>query len=136
MDTPEKGDPYYNKATQANATLVANKTIRLEKDVSETDKYGRLLRYVYVGDLFVNAQLVAEGFAQILTIPPDVKFADYFLQLQQQAREAGKGLWGITETTVEETTQATKAPSSDKGPLLEVKIQMFIIILIVQVLKK
>jgi len=46
MDTPEKGDPYYNKATQANATLVANKTIRLEKDVSETDKYGRLLRYV------------------------------------------------------------------------------------------
>lgn len=107
MDTPEKGKPYYNEATQANSTLVANKTLRLEKDVSETDKYGRLLRYVYVGDLFVNAQLISEGFAQILTIPPDVKFADYFLQLQQQARESGKGLWGITETTAAETTQQT-----------------------------
>ncbi len=118
IDTPEKGQPFYQEAKKANESLVLNKTVRLEKDVSETDKYGRLLRYVYVDDLFVNAFLVAEGFAVILTIPPDVKHSEYFLGLQKEARQAGKGLWGIevaettavapaTETTQAETTQTS-----------------------------
>jgi micrococcal nuclease len=124
IDTPEKGDPYFNEATQANSSLVLNKELRLEKDVSETDKYGRLLRYVYVGDLFINAHLVAEGFAQASTYPPDVKYADYFLKLQRQAREQGKGLWGITETTAEtpkateEVTQTTTETTQSQGPFV------------------
>ncbi|MHB1334474.1 MAG: thermonuclease family protein [Candidatus Humimicrobiaceae bacterium] len=106
MDTPEQGDPYYEEATEANKNLVLDKEIRMVKDVSGTDKYGRLLRYIYVGDMFVNAYLLSEGFAQILTIPPDVKYADEFLKLQQEARENNKGLWGIEETTItaEQTT--------------------------------
>jgi len=63
------------------------------KDVSETDRYGRLLRYVYVGDTFVNAELVALGYAQAVTYPPDVKYKDLYTQLQFQAQEAGLGLW-------------------------------------------
>jgi micrococcal nuclease len=70
--------------------------VRLEKDISETDKYGRLLRYVYVGDLFVNAELVKLGYAQVATYPPDVKYQEYFLTLQREAEEAGRGLWATT----------------------------------------
>jgi len=72
---------------------VEGKVVRLEKDVSETDKYGRLLRYVWVGDLFVNAELVRLGYAQVATYPPDVKYQDIFLKLQREARETGRGLW-------------------------------------------
>jgi len=106
IDTPEKGDPYYKEATDANSSLVLNKQLRLEKDVSETDKYGRLLRYIYAGDLFVNAYLVEEGYAQVSTYPPDVKYANYFLELQQEARENGKGLWGIETAEQEEQEQS------------------------------
>ena len=65
----------------------------LETDVSETDRYGRLLRYVYVDGVMVNAVLVEEGYAQVSTHPPDVKYVDLFLKLQREAREAGMGMW-------------------------------------------
>ena len=103
IDTPEtanspKGaEPYGPEASLKNKELVAGKNVRLEKDVSETDQYGRLLRYVYVGDLFVNAELVRTGYAQAVTYPPDVKYQSLFLQLQREAREAGRGLWGLRQ---------------------------------------
>ncbi|MBM3156912.1 MAG: thermonuclease family protein, partial [Chloroflexi bacterium] len=99
IDTPETVHPekpvqeFGVEASNKNKEFVSGKTVRLEKDVSETDRYGRLLRYVYVGDLFVNAELVRLGFAQVATYPPDVKYTDLFLQLQREAREAGRGLW-------------------------------------------
>jgi endonuclease YncB( thermonuclease family) len=93
MDTPERNMPYYTEATQANADLVAGGQVRLEKDVSETDRYGRLLRYVYVGDSMVNAELVRQGYAQAATFPPDVKYQARFRALQQEAQAAGRGLW-------------------------------------------
>ncbi len=99
IDTPElnikKGKPecYSIEAKKKNEELVLGKKVRLEKDVSETDKYGRLLRYVYVETIFVNEYLVREGYATILTYPPDVKYADLFLKFQQEARENQRGLW-------------------------------------------
>jgi len=69
IDTPELDDkrPKFcalaQEATRYNRELVKGKTVRLEKDISETDQYGRLLRYVYVGDIFVNAELVRQGLA-------------------------------------------------------------------------
>lgn len=101
MNTPERDELFYKEATEANRQLVLGKTVELEKDVSETDRYGRLLRYVYVNDLFVNAHLVEQGYAQVLTYPPDVKYQELFLQLQRQAREAGRGLWSVLEPTVQ-----------------------------------
>jgi len=86
------------EAAAANRQLVGGKTVYLEKDVSETDKYGRLLRYVWVGDTMVNAELVRLGFAQVSTYPPDIKYVDLFLKLQQEARQAERGLWGPTPT--------------------------------------
>jgi len=104
IDTPETKDPRKGvewmgpEAAAKNEELVGGKVVGLEKDVSETDKYGRLLRYVWVEDLMVNAALVWLGYAQVSTYQPDVKYTDFFLQLQREAREAGRGLWGPTPT--------------------------------------
>jgi len=103
INTPETKDPQKGvewmgpEAAAKNEELVGGKVVGLEKDVSETDRYGRLLRYVWVGDLMVNAELVRLGCAQVSTYPPDVKYTDLFLQLQREAREAGR-MCGLTPT--------------------------------------
>lgn len=99
IDTPETVDPrksvqcFGKEASSKNKELVEGKTVRLEKDISETDKYGRLLRYVYVDDIFVNDYLVAEGFAHASTFPPDIKYQEEFLKSERQAQASNKGLW-------------------------------------------
>jgi micrococcal nuclease len=105
IDTPELNagspatpDPYAQAATNANVRLLADGRIVLEKDVSERDQYGRLLRDIWVERdgtwTLVNLALVAEGYAQVSTYPPDVRYADVLLVAQRQARDAGLGLWG------------------------------------------
>ena len=99
IDAPEstyEHDPYGPEATAKNRELVAGKRVRLEKDVSEIDRYGRLLRYVYVGDVMVNAELVRLGYAQASSFPPDIRYQALFARLQQEARAAGRGLWGVS----------------------------------------
>jgi len=99
MDTPEtvhptRGvEPYGKEASEANRALVEGKVVRLYFDVERRDRYGRLLAYVCVGELFVNAELLRRGYAQLMTVPPNVRFVDLFVRLQKQAREAGRGLW-------------------------------------------
>jgi micrococcal nuclease len=106
MDTPELNttsaatpEPYAQAATEANARLLAGGRIVLEKDVSERDRYGRLLRDVWVERdgawTLVDLALVAEGYAQVSTYPPDVKYVDALLAAQRAAREEGRGLWGV-----------------------------------------
>ena len=96
IDTPEvypKSEAYGMEAWQANRRLVEGKEVRLELDVSETDKYGRLLRYVYVGDIFVNAELVRQGLAEAKAYPPDTRYQDLLEQLEREARLDGRGMW-------------------------------------------
>jgi micrococcal nuclease len=93
IDSPEPGQPGWWEATEANRQLVEGQTVRLEKDVSDTDQYGRLLRYVYVADLLVNAELVRQGYASAVAYPPDVSRQDLLAQLEQEARREGRGLW-------------------------------------------
>ena len=97
IDTPEIGRPGADETTIVNAQLVSGKTVYLEKDVSETDRYGRLLRYVWTDEGMANAILVANGYAQVATYPPDVKYQQDFLELQRQAEEAGTGLWTVPQ---------------------------------------
>jgi len=105
IDTPETVHPskpvqcYGKEASYKNKELVEGKEVKLEKDVSETDKYGRLLRYVWLGDMLVNEYLVREGYAQSSSYPPDVKYQNKFIEAQRQAREEKKGLWGDICTT-------------------------------------
>lgn len=116
IDTPETVHPdepiecYGKEASAKNKDLVDGQTVDLEKDVSERDKYGRLLRYVWVGDQLVNEYLVREGFAHSSTYPPDVKYQSRFLEAERLAREEGKGLWGNFCDTWQEPTP-TKAPT-------------------------
>ncbi len=99
INTPETVDPrrpvqcFGIESSLANKKLVEGKAVTLEKDVSETDKYGRLLRYVYLGNVFVNEYLVRNGFAQVSSYPPDVKYQNIFLKAQQEARRIRLGLW-------------------------------------------
>lgn len=82
------------KASEFTKKLCEGKKIRLEFDVEKRDRYRRLLAYVYLEDgTFVNAKILEEGFGQVMTIPPDIKYADKFLSLEKEARQARKGLW-------------------------------------------
>lgn len=105
IDTPEvrikKGasfvyepQPFALAAKQYNQKLVEGKLIRVEFDVEKKDKYGRLLGYCFLGDTFINAELVKEGLAVLYTYPPNVKYVEQLVSFQKQARREGRGLWG------------------------------------------
>src|SRR5512132_2873827 len=84
---PRKGEePGGREAARVNDALVAHRRVRLELDVQSRDRYGRLLAYVWVGDVMVNAELVRQGYAQVMTVPPNVRYGDLFLRLQREAR--------------------------------------------------
>jgi len=97
IDTPEirpREEAYAIEAWQVNRRLVEGKRVRLEEDVSETDRYSRLLRYVYVDGVFVNAELVRMGLARARSYPPDTKYQSLLEKMEEEARRAGRGIWG------------------------------------------
>jgi len=102
LDAPELDDnraefcALAQEATRLNRELVEGKTVRLEKDVSGTDNFGRLLRYVYVDSIFVNAELVRQGLAWAEPYEPDTKYQDYLEELEMEAEQDGKGIWAPT----------------------------------------
>lgn len=82
------------KASRFTNSLASKKYVRLEFDVEKRDRYNRLLAYVYLPDgRMLNAEIIKAGYAQILSIPPNVKYQDLFLELQQEARDNNRGLW-------------------------------------------
>jgi endonuclease YncB( thermonuclease family) len=91
INTPESNEICYREASQANSIFVSGKTVRLVKDVSDTDQFGRLLRYVYVGDLNVNAAMIEQGYAEAVSYPPDTAQYNNFLNLERGARAANRG---------------------------------------------
>lgn len=102
VDTPETVkpnhpvEPYGKEASDYTKQLLTNQSIRLLYDIELRDRYGRLLAYVYLEDgTFVNEMLIRDGYARIMTIPPNVKHAELFLQAEQDAREKDRGLWAI-----------------------------------------
>ncbi|HST05696.1 MAG TPA: thermonuclease family protein [Chloroflexia bacterium] len=109
MDTPEtNGAPicYGQEATAYTQHLLdaVGGKLWLEKDISETDRYGRLLRYVWLTSptesapgTMLDEQLVADGYAQVSTFPPDVKYVDRLVEAERTAKAAKRGLWGACE---------------------------------------
>ncbi len=99
IDTPELDDRdpdvrrMAQEARRANERLVAGRQVQLMQDVQSHDRYGRLLAYVWVDGLFVNAWLVQQGYASVLTVPPNVRYAAQLVELQRDARRAERGLW-------------------------------------------
>ncbi len=91
VDTPERDEPCFAEATAANAALVDGQRVRLVRDVSDTDRFDRLLRYVYVGSTFVNRELVAQGWARAVLFEPNRAHFETFQALEQQAARANIG---------------------------------------------
>jgi len=114
INTPEstiRHEPYGKEASNYTRSKLLGKTVYLEKDVSQADKYNRLLRYVWLSmpnsnsdseikNKMFNAILVLNGYAQVMTVPPDVKYSNKFLEYQRIAREKKKGLWGLGSSGV------------------------------------
>jgi micrococcal nuclease len=111
VNTPEsttRHEPFGKEASDyAKRRLPEGLTVWLEVDVDLRDKYGRMLAYVWlerptsitadeIRAKMFNAQLLIEGYAQLMTIPPDVRYVDDFTPLQAEARKANKGLWALT----------------------------------------
>lgn len=125
IDTPETVDPrkpvqcYGKEASAKNKELVDGKEVKLEKDVSETDKYGRLLRYVWLDDVLINELLVREGYAQSSSYPPDVKYQDRFIEAQRLAREENKGLWGDACNTPTQSAVPSASPTTYTAPVTQ-----------------
>ena len=95
----EDPEPFAKSASQANAALVRGRAVRLEFDVERRDRYGRLLAYVYIDgpdghEVMVNEELARLGAAQLLTIPPNVRYVERFRRAVSEARREERGLWG------------------------------------------
>ncbi len=100
VDSPERDEPFYKEALDFNRDLVEDQTVILVRDVSETDQYGRLLRYVYLEDnTFVNGELIRNGMARLVTFPPDVAQTEFLRGLQEEARQAAAGMWSRPDLT-------------------------------------
>jgi micrococcal nuclease len=99
IDTPESVDPdspvecFGPEASAATKALLLGQRVRLVRDTEESDRYGRLLRYVYLGKEMADARLVANGYAHAYTYPPNVRHSALFIALQRTARDGHVGLW-------------------------------------------
>ncbi len=99
VDTPETVKPgapidcFGPQASSFNHRLVERRRVRLVFGPERRDVYDRLLAYVYLGDRFVNAELVRRGLARTLTIPPNNRYAERLKRLEIAASRAGRGLW-------------------------------------------
>jgi micrococcal nuclease len=119
IDTPETVDPrkpvqcFGVEASNKNKELVGGKTVRLEKDITDRDKYGRLLRYVWLGDMLINQVLTEQGFAKSYSYPPDIKYQNKFVEAERTAREDKLGLWTacVSEPVVPAPVETHSSPS-------------------------
>lgn len=102
VDAPEprnvfkkKKEPFGKEASLYLKQMIEGKQVRLGYDVGRLDRYNRTLAYAWLEDgTFINARLIEDGYAVVMTVPPNVKYANYFVKLQQKARKKKRGLWG------------------------------------------
>lgn len=101
IDTPESTtqvEPFGKEASQKNTELVSGQTVTMYRDTSETDQFDRLLRFVFVGDTFINYEMVKQGYAKAFRYPPDTACADLYQQAQDEASAFGVGMWTAQAT--------------------------------------
>jgi micrococcal nuclease len=104
IDTPEVssgGECYGREASEFTKRSLLGKRVFIDFDVERVDRYGRALVYIWEPEgAFFNARLAAEGFAQQLTVPPNVRYAELFSTLVRDAREQSRGLWSGCEVSI------------------------------------
>jgi len=97
IDTPERGEDYYNEASDYLENLILGKKVRLVKDISEVDRYDRLLRYIYFEEQFINEIMVREGYAKAYPYNPDTTFCPQIQDAEELAKSKALGIWGTEE---------------------------------------
>ncbi|MBU3896581.1 MAG: thermonuclease family protein [Nanoarchaeota archaeon] len=93
IDAPDKNDYYYYEATQRLKELIEFKTVTLERDNTNKDRYGRLLRYVYLGNKMIDAQMLEEGYAKVFIFEADKKYEKVLIYAQNYAKNNHLGVW-------------------------------------------
>ncbi|MGH8957470.1 MAG: thermonuclease family protein [Acidimicrobiia bacterium] len=117
IDAPEPDQPFGPDAAQQLASLLEGQVVQLVADTSDRDQFDRLLRYVYVGDLFVNEAMVDSGLAIAKRYPPDVEMATVLGRAQDRAQSEGRGQWATSTTSAPpQTTTSTTIPSTTTSP--------------------
>lgn len=122
IDTPETKhpdkpvQPFGPEASKFTKDLLTGKTVELEKDISERDKYGRLLAYVYVNGQSVQEKLLEKGLARVAVYPPDVKNVDKYREIQSKAQKAGVGIWSIENYAQEDGYHAEVVKKEESKP--------------------
>ena len=93
INAPETNELCYEEAKEMLEYLIRYENVRLEKDTKDKDDYGRLLRYVYVDEIFVNAEMVRLGMARFDEVIPNTKYSELFLEMENKAKNAGRCIW-------------------------------------------
>ena len=121
LDAPDRGEPGYEEAKSENQNLVLGQTVTLVMDTTHLDRYQRYLRYVYVGDTFVNRELVRHGYAKATRFPPDDAHYHDFRELERAAAREGRGLHslGIFAEEPQYIRRRTLAPQPARRPPVE-----------------
>ena len=114
MNTPERDQPYYKDASDANRQLVNGKSVQLELDVEPIDKYGRTLGYIWVDGTMANLEIVRRGFANAFTVPPNVRYEEEIRNAERDARQAERGLWAGSDVALKVVNINADAPGSDR----------------------
>lgn len=121
VDTPETKhpnkpvQPFGPEASEFTTTTLLGKQVGLEKDVSERDRYGRILAYVWIDGNMHNEALIEKGLARVAVFPPDTKYVDEFRAKQREAQESGIGIWSIENYVQENGFQSSSSSSPQSG---------------------
>ncbi|MEM7821645.1 MAG: thermonuclease family protein [Candidatus Aenigmatarchaeota archaeon] len=115
IDAPEEGHYYFKESKEKLKGLVEGKTAFLEKDISNTDKSGRLLRYLFVDDVFVNLEMIRGGYANVYIIPPNTKYEKDMIKAEEDARKREIGIWKRSNKTYAACIKILKFNYDAKG---------------------
>lgn len=113
VNTPERDQPYYEEAREFLEGRVEGKQVEIEYDVERTDQYDRTLAYLWLGDILINQEILTQGYANSLILPPNQRYEAFFLLAEQNAQDAGIGLWRPAEHTVNIRTIRYDAAGND-----------------------
>ena len=97
INAPEMGQPYHEEATNTLKELIENKTVILESDVEDKDRYGRFLRYIFLNNKNINVEMVEGGYVNVYVIPPNTKYENELRKAENEAKTANRGIWQTSE---------------------------------------
>ncbi len=125
INTPELEQPYYEEATEFTRSLLEGREVGLEFDIEQKDQHDRTLAYLWIGDQLANYVIVRSGWANNLSIQPNVKYEVYIEQAQEKAAAAGIGIWQPSQATVAIDFVQYDPPGPDEEKMNEEYVRLY-----------